>query len=229
MYFKISFSLLVKSCRKLNLSIGIIFFLKALLLLLLSIFFSGATLRFSPIKILFLNTLFNPFKRDENSLDFNKVPQNVIKSTGRKIFWFPEEYNSRRFFKKFGWYSSEYFYDWLEEVIAGQCDGNRRATFSDFKDRDFRDLYIMATNVSRQRVEVFSADHTPEVAVADAVRMSMSIPIFFEALRFDGQKFGDGDYYVDGGLYDNFPTHIFDEPVYAGRYSAVGRRTGFQC
>lgn len=152
-----------------------------------------------------------------DSLDFKKVPQNVIKSTGRKIFWFPEEENSRRFFKKFGWYSSEYFYDWLEEVIAGQCDGNRRATFSDFKDRDFRDLYIMATNVSRQRVEVFSADHTPEVAVADAVRMSMSIPIFFEALRFDGQKFGDGDYYVDGGLYDNFPTHIFDEPVYAGR------------
>ena len=152
-----------------------------------------------------------------NSLDFTKVPQSVITTPGRKFFRFPEEYSSRRFFKKFGWYSSEYFYNWLGSIIAGQCDGNPRATFSDFKDCGFRDLYIMATNVSRQRAEIFSADHTPQVAVADAVRMSMSIPVFFEALRFDGKKFGDGDYYVDGGLYDNFPAHIFDESEYAGR------------
>ena len=45
----------------------------------------------------------------------------------------------------------------------------------------------------------------------------MSIPIFFEALRFDGKSFGDGDYYVDGGLFDNFPMHIFDKPKYASR------------
>ncbi|MCJ7716499.1 MAG: patatin-like phospholipase family protein [Anaerolineales bacterium] len=152
-----------------------------------------------------------------NSLDFTKVPQNETKLKSRKFLRFPEEESSRRFFKNFGWYSSEYFYNWLEEVIAGQCDGNRRATFSDFKDYGFRDLFIMVTNVSRQRVEIFSADHTPDVAVADAVRMSLSIPVFFEALRFDGQKFGDGDYYVDGGLYDNFPVHIFDHPEYAGK------------
>ena len=152
-----------------------------------------------------------------NSLDFSKVPQNETNPKGRKFLRFPEEESSRRFFKSFGWYSSEYFYNWIEEVIAEQCDGNRRATFSDFRDYKFRELYIMATNVSRQRAEIFSADHTPDVAVADAVRMSMSIPVFFEALRFDGQKFGDGDYYVDGGLYDNFPVHIFDHPEYAGK------------
>jgi predicted acylesterase/phospholipase RssA len=45
----------------------------------------------------------------------------------------------------------------------------------------------------------------------------MSIPIYFEALQFDGQSFGAGDYYVDGGLFDNFPMHIFDQPQLAGR------------
>lgn len=152
-----------------------------------------------------------------NSLELSKIPQSVT-NPGRKIFpLLAEQENTRRFFTKYGWYSSEYFYRWLMEVIGSQCDGNGRATFTEFRERGFRDLFIVAANISRQRAEVFSALHTPHVAVADAVRMSMSIPIFFEALRFDGQSFGDGDYYVDGGLFDNFPMHIFDQPELAGR------------
>jgi NTE family protein len=152
-----------------------------------------------------------------NSLDFTKVPQVETKPIKRRFLRIPEEQSSRRFFRDFGWYSSEYFYHWVLDVIAKQCEGNPRATFSDFRDYGFRDLFIVATNISRKRAEVFSADHTPDVAVADAVRMSMSIPIFFESLRFNGSTLGDGDYYVDGGLYDNFPAHIFDKPEYAGR------------
>jgi len=152
-----------------------------------------------------------------NSLDFTKIPQSETRVKKWKFLRFKEEENYRRFIKKYGWYSSEYFYHWLEDIIADQCDGNGRSTFSDFQERDFRELYIVAANVSRQRAEVFSAAHTPDVAVADAVRMSMSIPIFFESLRFDGKKFGDGDYYVDGGLFDNFPMHIFDQDEFVGK------------
>ena len=152
-----------------------------------------------------------------NTLDLDKIPQRSTKPPRRFLPGFPDEENYLRFLNKYGWYSSNYFYQWLQEIIADQCEGNGRATFVEFRERDFRDLHIVATNISRQRAEVFSADTTPEVAVADAVRMSMSIPIFFEALRFDGKNFGDGDYYVDGGLFDNFPTHIFDKPEYASR------------
>ena len=150
-----------------------------------------------------------------NSLDVTKVPQKETNSQALKLLSFPEQESSRRFFTKFGWYSSEYFFKWMEGIIAEQCRGKSRATFSDFKNLGFRDLYIVATNVSRQRAEIFSTDHTPDVAVADAVRMSMSIPIYFEALQFDGQNFGSGDYYVDGGLYDNFPVHLFDKPGFS--------------
>jgi len=152
-----------------------------------------------------------------NTLDFSKVPQSETKSRGRRLLRFPEEENYRRFINRYGWYSTEYFYHWLEDIIAAQCDGNGRATFTDFQERGFRELYIVAANISRQRAEIFSASHTPNVAVADAVRMSMSIPIFFESLRFDGKKFGDGDYYVDGGLFDNFPMHIFDQDEFVGK------------
>lgn len=152
-----------------------------------------------------------------NSLDLTKIPQSATKVKRFKRPRFAEEESYLRFITKYGWYSSEYFYHWLESIIADQCDGNGRATFADFQDRGFRDLYIVAANISRQRSETFSTTHTPDVAVADAVRMSMSIPIFFESLRFDGQSFGDGDYYVDGGLFDNFPMHIFDHPDLSGR------------
>jgi len=133
-----------------------------------------------------------------NSLELSKIPQSETKERKWKYFRFGEEENYRRFINKYGWYSSEYFYHWLEDIIAAQCDGNGRSTFKDFHERGFRELYIVAANISRQRAEIFSAADTPDVAVADAVRMSMSIPIFFEALRFNGTKFGDGDYYVDG-------------------------------
>lgn len=152
-----------------------------------------------------------------NSLDFTKVPQGTTKTRRIKLPRFAEEESYLRFITKYGWYSSDYFYKWLESVIADQCDGDGRATFKKFQELGFRDLYIVASNISRQRPEIFSTTHTPDVAVADAVRMSMSIPIFFEALRFDGKSFGDGDYYVDGGLFDNFPMHIFDQPELAGR------------
>ncbi len=152
-----------------------------------------------------------------NTLELTKIPHSEPVPARRFIPRIPDEDHYIRFLSNYGWYSSGYFYQWLQNVIAESCEGDGRARFKDFRKRGFRDLHIVAANISRQRSEVFSADTTPDVAVADAVRMSMSIPIFFESLRFDGKSFGDGDYYVDGGLFDNFPTHIFDKPEYASR------------
>ncbi|MBM3137859.1 MAG: patatin-like phospholipase family protein [Chloroflexi bacterium] len=151
-----------------------------------------------------------------DSLDLNKIPQNGSEAHigGLKFLPLKNTESYRRIFERYGWYSSDYFYQWLEEVIAGQCGGDRRATFNDFRRRGFRDLHIVASNLSRRRAEDFSYATTPNVAVADAVRMSMSIPLYFEALRFDGQNFGQGDYYVDGGLFNNYPIHLFDQDSY---------------
>ncbi len=156
-----------------------------------------------------------------HTLDHTKVPQTrttttktseIISSLGLRG---GDLVCTSRLLNEFGWYSSLYFYDWLQDTIAKFCEGNRRATFREFKERGFRNLFIIASNLSKHRAELFSVETTPEVAVADAVRMSMSIPFFFQALRFDGTSFGSGDIYIDGGLYDNFPIQIFDNPKYA--------------
>jgi len=151
-----------------------------------------------------------------NSLDLARVPQSS--ANGNQSYKLPHlssTENIRRLVEKYGWYSSEYFHEWLGEVIESQCGHNPRATFNDFRMRGYRDLYIAAANLSRKRTEFFSYQTTPDVSVADAVRLSMSIPMFFEAIRFDGIEFGKGDFFVDGGLFDNYPIHLFDKPDFA--------------
>ncbi len=155
--------------------------------------------------------------------DFSKLPETKISSnpewTPRLVEHSVERVRARvdsvnRLIKRFGWYASDYLYQWLMEVIADRCHGNGRATFADFRALGFRDVYVVVTNLSTRRVETMSADTTPDVAVADAVRISGTIPLFFEGLQFDGKSFGAGDYYADGGVMANYPLHLFDTPPF---------------
>ncbi|HYH98388.1 patatin-like phospholipase family protein [Hyalangium sp.] len=68
----------------------------------------------------------------------------------------------------------------------------------------FRELFVVTTNLTRQTPEVFSAQTHPDVTLWQAVRMSMSIPLFFEAYHFKGEV------YVDGGISWNYPIDLFD-------------------
>lgn len=156
--------------------------------------------------------------------DFSKVPELQISPnpewTPRLVEHSVERVRARvdsvnRLIKKYGWYASRYSYEWLMDVIADQCHGNGRATFMDFKALGFRDLHVVVTNLTRQRIETMNAETTPDITVADAVRMSGTIPLFFEGLQFDGKVFGAGDFYADGGVMANYPLHLFDAPRYA--------------
>jgi NTE family protein len=82
------------------------------------------------------------------------------------------------------------------------------------QDTRFCNLYVVATNLTRQVPEVFSAETYPDVTLWQAVRMSMSIPLFFEAFHFNG------DVYVDGGVSWNYPIDLFDGLI---RQPAIGR------
>jgi NTE family protein len=136
------------------------------------------------------------------SLDFNNFMDDswgVIRDTERLI-------------GKFGWYKGDYFRKWIGSLIKEKT-GNSESTFADLEamkeKRGFKSLYFMGTNLSTSFSEVFSAEHTPRVCVADAVRISMSIPLFFAAKRSMR-----GDVYVDGGLLDNYPIKLFDRKKY---------------
>lgn len=120
--------------------------------------------------------------------------------------------DSARLIEKFGWYKGEFFRGWISDLIA-QKTGNRESTFKDLHDQSgkmgFREIYMMGTNLSTRFSEVFSYEHTPRMPVADAVRISMSIPLFFAAVRSTRE-----DVYVDGGVLENFPVKLFDRKKY---------------
>jgi NTE family protein len=127
--------------------------------------------------------------------------------------------DSKRLLTEFGWYKGDAFRAWIAGVIKEKT-GNSESTFNEVDSqkgsRGFRDLYFMGTNLSTGFGEVFSNEHTPRTCVADAIRISMSIPLFFGA-----KKGARGDVYVDGGLLDNFPVKLFDRQKYVTRYFRV--------
>ncbi|MCF7894481.1 MAG: patatin-like phospholipase family protein [Candidatus Omnitrophica bacterium] len=121
-----------------------------------------------------------------------------------------------RVWKEYGWNKGKFFRNWIGERIAKKT-GSSETTFAELykqkeqgRNEKFKDLYILGTNLSTRFSEVFSYEKTPNMPIADAVRISMSIPLFFASERRGERK----DVYVDGGLLANFPVKIFDREKY---------------
>lgn len=137
-----------------------------------------------------------------------------------------------RMAKRYGWYRGEKFSNWLASLIE-QKTGKPDLTFAELHalagQNGYRDLYITGTNLSRQRTEVFSHETYPHMKVRDAVRISMSVPLYFQAVLVDsiGQVHqkplpnGGTDVMVDGGLLANFPIMAFDHPRYFEKSSSL--------
>lgn len=132
-----------------------------------------------------------------------------------------------------GIYRGDAFLAWMKERLAARG----MQTFGDIR-RHVRDhdpglaypLRVVASDVTRGRMIVLPHDATlygidpDRLGIADAVRMSMSIPVFFRpvALR-ESAMIGDSVaglrprpgatcYIVDGAILSNFPIRIFDGP-----------------
>jgi NTE family protein len=116
--------------------------------------------------------------------------------------------DAQRVIDEFGLYKGDFFRGWIGDLIEEKT-GNPNSTFNDLRQLGAKDLYLVGVNLSTGFAEVFSAEHTPRMRVVDAVRVSMSIPLFFASVR-DGR----GDVFVDGGLLDNYPVKLFDREKY---------------
>jgi NTE family protein len=123
-----------------------------------------------------------------------------------------------RMYRHFGWYRGHKFSNWIGKVIA-QKTGHADITFRQLHDRGYKDLYITGTSLNKQKLMVFSRLSYPDMKVKDAVRISMSIPLYFEAVWIDqqGKLYNHGaeglDLMVDGGVLANFPIQIYDSVI----------------
>jgi NTE family protein len=116
-----------------------------------------------------------------------------------------------------GIYKGDDFLNWIRELLAAK--GIR--TFADLKtewvDAKYSSrLQVIASDVTARRLLVLPRDAgvfglAPwELDVALAVRMSMSIPIFFRPIRLRHSETGQEHVVVDGGMLSNFPVWLFD-------------------
>ncbi|WP_114783158.1 patatin-like phospholipase family protein [Botryobacter ruber] len=119
--------------------------------------------------------------------------------------------------KVYGWYRGEKFTEWLGALIE-QKTGNADITFEQLSQKGYKDLYVTATCLNRQQLLVFSRENYPHMKIKDAVRVSMSIPLYFQAVFIDStgavykkpDKTKELDIVVDGGIIGNFPIFLFD-------------------
>jgi len=184
---------------------------------------------------------FSGFKHMADSLDYRKVPseddERTHKLANKRLLALTESYRELAIFKNLqcsirllqekGWYSSDYFYRWLRSIIAERFTVAKDAySFADFNnpaihkdDQAFPLLYITGTDITNRTPRLFSLETTPDMEVALAVRISMSIPLFFEAIQYQFPGTDEEQFYVDGGLMWNYPVNMFDDRKYTKKLS----------
>lgn len=125
--------------------------------------------------------------------------------------------------RRLGQYSSEPLQQWLAQTL----DRRNLKTFADVKQLGEWDLKVVASDISRGEMLVLPddldlvdpadaqarplkqslsqpLDDRNQFSIAEAVRLSMSIPLFFEPGLLGNRKI------VDGGILSNFPLWIYD-------------------
>lgn len=109
---------------------------------------------------------------------------------------------------RMGLYKGNAFEKWLREIL-------REKGVESFSDLPPDSLKIIASDLSRGELVVIPDDlvhygiDPNRFSVARAVRMSCSLPFFFEPISLYNRK-GEKCIIVDGGVLSNFPVWIFD-------------------
>jgi NTE family protein len=124
-----------------------------------------------------------------------------------------------------GIYEGDLLTEWMRQLLADR--GIR--TFRDLESHsdDVRPVFqhsaqVIVSDLTERSLLVLPRDAhklgiDPGVLeVALAVRMSVSIPIFFEPVRFINPQTGREHVLVDGGMLSNFPVWLFDDEENSG-------------
>jgi len=122
--------------------------------------------------------------------------------------------------RNFGWFRGSKFTEW----VANQLDektGNPDITLIELYEAGYIPVYLVTTCINQQELKVLSHETYPNMKVKDAVRASISIPLYFKAVFVDSEgntydDYDDGenlDILVDGGIIGNYPIFLFDSQM----------------
>ena len=123
---------------------------------------------------------------------------------------------------EYGIFEGEYFEKWLEGLLSRK----NKTTFGQIITEEYKKkkagekyryrLQVIAADITDRRLLVLPGDlksfgYDPDqFSISRAVRMSMSIPFFFEPVKLRDMN-GRDHYIVDGGVLSNYPIWLLDD------------------
>lgn len=118
-----------------------------------------------------------------------------------------------RLLKFYGWNKGKAITEWGETLMK-ELTGNPNITMAEA--HKIRGVQLTTTGCSVRFMDTFYMNHItePDTRIADSIRMSSSIPLFYAAV-FREMEVEDLekvlDCVVDGGTMDNYPIHVLRE------------------
>ena len=133
----------------------------------------------------------------------------------------------------FGIYHTDYLEQWLERRL----EEKNAVSFGDLKKKG-RTLKITASDLTTRRLLIFPDDlkefhiDPDGFPIARAVRMSASIPVYFEPMRLTDAT-GRVHFIVEGGLLSTYPIWLLDQektrPTFGFRFQEKGEGEKLCC
>lgn len=124
---------------------------------------------------------------------------------------FEDGWDPLRLPTEYGLYKGNTFLVWIQKMITARAHKGPNTTFADLYSQNGIGLFVFATDLNMYEIKQFSHIDTPNIPIAEAVRASMSIPLFFKAWKFSNNQ-PNNHIYVDGGVVLNYPLAVFDTP-----------------
>ena len=110
------------------------------------------------------------------------------------------------FFENYGIDSGDDFLKIIKVFIKSKI-GKNDITFKELYDYNNVKFTVTTTNLTKNQVEYFNHILTPDVSVLKVIRISVSIPLIFTPIIHNDE------YYVDGGLTNNFPIEYLEDEI----------------
>jgi len=113
-------------------------------------------------------------------------------------------------FMRKGMYKGNYLEQWMQGLLKAKG----KTKFKDIMVNGESRLKIIASDITKREMLILPDDLSKygidpmEFEIAKAVRMSISIPLYFDPIKFPNKN--GISYIVDGGIMSNFPIWIFD-------------------
>jgi predicted acylesterase/phospholipase RssA len=107
---------------------------------------------------------------------------------------------------KYGLDDGKKFINFLK-VLLNEKNIKENITFLELYKLTKQKLIITGTNISKQKIEYFNFENTPNMEILVAIRITISVPILYDYVEYNN------DFYVDGGVLDDYPIHYFKNEI----------------